>query len=124
MEDFQFPFEKLRVWQDAREWVRGVYLLTRQFSADEKFGLTNQINRAAVSVPANLAEGCGRTSFKDQAHFSQIAYASLLEVVNLFIIASDQGFVSPSDLAIQREQTASLANQINALRKSQLTRTV
>lgn len=122
VQEFQFPFEKLRLWQEARAWVQGIYLLTRQFPADERFGLTSQINRAAVSVPTNLAEGCGRTSLKDQAHFSQIAYASLLETVNLLIIAADQGFVSPVDLGIQRDQSASLCNQINALRKSQVAR--
>ena len=74
-------------------------------------------------MPANLAEGCGRPSLKDQAHFSQIAYASLLETVNLLIIAANQGFVSPANLGIQRDQSASMCNRINALRKSQVART-
>ena len=123
MQAFQFPFEELRLWQEARAWVGGVYLLARHFPADERFELTSQTNRAAVSVPANLAEGCGRTSLKDRADFSQIAYASLLETVNLLIIAADQGFVSPADLGIQRDQSASMCNRINALRKSQVART-
>lgn len=122
VQEFQFPFEKLRLWQEARAWVQGIYLLTRYFPADGRFGLTSQINRPEVSVPTNLAEGCGRTSLKDQAHFSQIAYASLLETVDLLIIAADQGFVSPVDLGIQRDQSASPCNQINALRKSQVVR--
>ncbi len=73
MERYRFPFEKLGVWQDARQLVKNVYGLTKSFPVDEKFGLISQVNRAAISVASNLAEGSGRTSFKDQAHFSQMA---------------------------------------------------
>jgi four helix bundle protein len=92
MSDYKFPFEKLRVWQDARSWVKGIYLETRTFPADEKFGMTSQLNRAAVSGAANLAEGSSRTSPKDQAHFSQLAYGSLMESACLLILAEDLGY--------------------------------
>lgn len=77
--DRQFAYEKLSVWQDARVLIRSVYALTRAFPKSEMFGLISQINRAAVSVACNLAEGSARMSAKDQAHFSQPAYSSLME---------------------------------------------
>jgi len=89
-ESHQFPFEKLRVWQEARGWVKTVYGLSRLLPESEKFGMTSQLNRAAVSVPTNLAEGASRISKKDQAHFTHLAYSSLMECMNLLILANDQ----------------------------------
>ena len=120
--EYQFPFEKLRVWQDARAWVGEVYSLTDRFPSSEAYNLTAQLRRASVSVAANLAEGAGRTSAKDQAHFSQIAYGSLMESACLEILAADRGLIPPETLAAQREHVAALSNQINALRNSQLAR--
>jgi four helix bundle protein len=66
-----FSFQKLEVWQMAKKMVVDVYEMTSKFPPEERFGLTSQINRAAVSVASNIAEGSGRTSYKDQAHFTQ-----------------------------------------------------
>ncbi len=121
-DDYRFPFEKLRVWQDARVWVKAIYVATRAFPDSEKFGLVSQLNRASVSVPTNLAEGSGRTSRKDQAHFTQLAYSSLMESMNLLIIARDLEFVSESTLCEQRSTIAGLSAQMNALHMSQLRR--
>ena len=117
-----FPFEKLRVWQDSRVWLRGICSLTRKFPEGEKYGLTSQLTRAAVSVPTNLAEGSGRISKKDQAHFTHIAYASLMECMNLLILAGDQKFLSEADLKSQRSAIAGLSAQLNALHQSQRVR--
>lgn len=122
MPTYQFPFEKLRVWQDARIWVRGIYRITKAFPLEERFGLTSQLNRAAVSVAANLAEGSGRTSAKDQAHFSQLAFGSLMESACLVILAGDQEYLSETDVNEQRDIISGLSNQINALRNAQLAR--
>ncbi len=84
-----YPFERLRVWQSARELAKAVYLLTARFPQRELYGLTSQCNRAAVSIAANLAEGSARTSRKDQAHFSEIAYSSLTELACLLITFRD-----------------------------------
>ena len=119
---YQFPFEKLRVWQDARSWISSVYELTSRFPSAEAFNLTAQLNRASVSVAANLAEGSARVSLKDQAHYSQIAYASLMESACLTILSADRSLISPDQLSVQREIIAGLANQINALRQSQVAR--
>jgi len=114
------PFEKLRVWGAARQLVREVYCLTKGFPHSETYGLTSQLNRAAVSVAANLAEGSARTSRKDQAHFSQLAYSSLMELTCLLILGVDLEFAASEDELRLREQIESLSRQINALRNKQL----
>lgn len=119
---YQFTFEKLRVWQEARSWVKEILELTQKFPAEEKYGLSRQLNRAAVSVTANLAEGSSRISAKDQAHFSQLAYSSLMESSCLLLLAGDQGWIDEDLLGQQRQKIQSPSSQINALRKSQLSR--
>jgi four helix bundle protein len=115
-----YPFEKLRVWESARQLARNVYGLTRSFPRAEIYGLTSQINRAAISVAANLAEGSARTSRKDQAHFSQIAYGSLMELACLLIIAVDVEYLSAATETKVREQIEEVSRQLNALRNTQL----
>ena len=115
-----YPFEKLRVWQSARELTKSVYHLTRSFPRAEIYGLTSQVNRAVVSVAANLAEGSARTSRKDQAHFSQIAYGSLVELACLLIIANDLEYLPAGDESRLRERIEEVSRQLNALRNAQL----
>ena len=115
-----FPFEKLRVWQEARGWVKTIYEMTRRFPESERFGMVSQLNRAAVSVPTNLAEGSARISKKDQAHFTHVAYSSLMECMNLLMLASDQNYLKQQELQVQRQAVASLSTQLNALHHSQI----
>ena len=115
-----YPFEKLRVWQDARNLVKNVYAATRKFPRSEIYGLTPQANRAALSVAANLAEGSARTSRKDQAHFTQIAYGSLMELACLLILAVDLEFLLSEEESTLREEIEAISRQLNALRKTQL----
>ena len=74
-----YAFENLRAWQEARKLVKSVYQLLDSFPKIENYALCDQIRRAIVSVPSNLAEGSGRTSVKEQLHFYEIAYGSLME---------------------------------------------
>lgn len=122
MADYQFSFEKLNTWKDARSFVSEVYQRTHDFPEIEKFGLTNQIRRASVSIAANIAEGTSRVSYKDQAHFSQLAYSSLMEVLSHLYIAYDLSYVSENIFDDIKTKIVELSRQINALRKSQLTR--
>src|SRR5438552_15132512 len=115
-----YPFEKLRVWESARQLVKKVYAATRAFPRSELYGLTSQTTRAAVSVAANLAEGSSRTSRKDQAHFSQIAYGSLMELACLLIVAADLDFLSADREAVLRDEIEAVSRQLNALRNTQL----
>ena len=84
--------------------------------------MVSQLNRAAVSVATNLAEGSGRISKKDQAHFTHLAYSSLMECMNLLILAADQKLISGEDLESQRFIITRLSAQINALHQSQRVR--
>jgi len=119
MSDYQYSFEKLVVWQKAREFVGFVYKVTYSFPIEERYGLTNQIRRAAVSIVANIAEGSSRISRKDQAHFTQISFSSLIEVLSHFYIAYDLNYVSEEVLNEIKYKANNISNLLNALRNSQ-----
>jgi len=92
-----FNFEKLETWQKAIAFADLVYETTRNFPADERFGLTNQMRRAAVSVSSNIAEGAARNSKADYARFLEIATGSLFEVVSQSFVGKRQGHLSEPD---------------------------
>ncbi len=117
---YTFSFEKLNVWQLSRNLIKEIYLETNQFPVEEKFGLTNQIRRATVSISSNIAEGSSRTNPKDKAHYTQIAYGSLMEVLCQIIIANDLDYLSKEKLNYFRNIIDEIANKLNALRNSQL----
>jgi four helix bundle protein len=118
----QYPFEKLRVWQAARALAKETYLTKSKFPQREVYGLTSQCNRAAVSVAANLAEGSSRRSRKDQAHFSEIAYGSLMELACLLILSNDVGILPSDSEQVLRDSIERLSPQLNALHRSQRAR--
>ena len=89
-----FNFEKLDVWQKAIDFADLVYSSTRTFPAEERFGLTNQLRRAAVSVPSNIAEGSSRRSKVDFARFIELSTGSVFELASQIFIARRQGFLS------------------------------
>ena len=76
----EYNYQKLDVYKVAKELVQQVYVLLKEYPSEEKYALCDQIRRAVISVPANIAEGMGRTSKKEQKHFLEIAYGSLMEV--------------------------------------------
>lgn len=89
-----FNFEKLETWQKAITFADMVYEFTRNFPSDERFGLTNQMRRAAVSISSNIAEGAARNSKNDYARFLEIATGSLFEVVSQSFVGQRQGFLT------------------------------
>lgn len=89
--------EKLEIWREAVEIVKAVYGLSQSWPQEELYGLTNQVRRAAVSVPATLAEGLGRGTPGEMARFAQIALGSLYELDTLFFLAAELGY-SPQDI--------------------------
>lgn len=115
-----FSFEKLEVWKDAKALTVFLYRLTKAFPEDEKYGLVKQIRRALISVSSNLAEGSGRTGKKDQAHFYQMAYGSLMEVLSQVLISVELGYISPENESEIRSQIIKISNKINSLRKKLL----
>src|SRR5260370_42010814 len=118
----EYSFEKLRVWQAARALAKEIYLATSKFPQYEIYGLTSQCNRAAISIAANLAEGSSRQSRKDQAHFSEIAYGSLMELACLLILSKDIGILPRDSEERLRNSIEELSLQLNALHRSQRSR--
>ena len=116
---YLFPFEKLEAWQLAKDLVIYIYKISNSFPASEQYGLTSQMTRAAISVASNLDEGSSRISRKDQAHFSQIAYGSLMEVACQLNIADDLGIIGEEKYTELRRRIEILSSKINALRRSQ-----
>jgi four helix bundle protein len=112
---YQYSFEKLDLWREARMFVSQVYTLTKKFPIGERFGLTSQIQRAAVSVASNIAEGVSRFSNKEKNRFLEISYGSLMEVYCQFCIALDLAYITEEQLNDQKKYIDKLANQLNAL---------
>lgn len=114
-----FGFQRLRIYQLAKEVVIYNYKLTKQFPADEKFSLIQQMNRAAVSVPSNIAEGTSRTSQKEKAHFVNIAYASLMELVCQTEIAYELGYINSNEynehLIMTKNLSVKMTNYLRTL---------
>ena len=115
-----FNFEKLETWQEAINFADMIYGVTRNFPDQERFGLTNQMRRAAVSISSNLAEGSSRSSRPDFARFVEIASGSLFEVVSQSFIGKRQGFLS--ELQLQQLYTAAekQGRMLSGLRSSLL----
>ena len=86
-------FRELEVWKEARKLVKDVYLITKLLPDEEKYGLTSQINRCAVSIPANIAEGSAKYSQKDFVRFLQISRGSAYELESHLILGSDLDFI-------------------------------
>ena len=86
-------FKELLIWKKSRSFCSEIYLATSLFPVDEKFGLTNQLRRSAVSIPSNIAEGSSRNSNKDFARFLEIAIGSAYEMETQLLIACDLGFL-------------------------------
>ena len=90
-------YQDLIVWQRARELVKEVYQLTVKFPVGEKFGLVSQMNRAAVSIPSNIAEGYGRATMQEYLHFLHISRGSAYELETQLILAGDLGLYGRED---------------------------
>jgi four helix bundle protein len=90
-------FRELKVWQKSHQLTLGVYKVTATFPKEELYGLTSQTRRACASIPANIAEGCGRATDGDFARFLQIALGSASELEYHLLLARDLGFLSSSN---------------------------
>ena len=115
-----FNFEKLETWQKAIAFADLVYEVTRVFPSDERFGLTNQMRRAAVSVSSNIAEGTARNSKNDYARFLEIATGSLFEVVSQSFVGKRQGFLSEIDFRKLYTAAEEQGKMLSGLRRSVL----
>ena len=111
-------FKELLVWQKSRELVKEIYLVTEKFPKEEQFGLISQLRRAAISIPSNIAEGCGRRTNKDTKRFIEIAQGSSFEVETQLILAYDLGFISKKESLIIWKQTEEVQKMIRGFGQS------
>jgi four helix bundle protein len=115
-----FTFEKLETWHKAIDFADLVYSVTKSFPGDERFGLTSQMRRAAVSISSNIAEGSSRFSKNDFARFLEIATGSVFEVVSQSFIARKQGLLTESDFTKIYAAAEEQGRMLSGLRASQL----
>jgi four helix bundle protein len=113
-----FNFEKLDVWQEAIQFADLVYELTGDFPGEERFGSTNQMRRAAVSISSNLAEGSSRVSRTDFSRFVEIATGSLFEVVSQTTIALRRRMIAESEYKRIYAAAEKQSKMLSGLRRS------
>ena len=108
-------FRELKVWQEAIALAKEVYLVSAHFPVSEKFGLISQVNRAAVSIPSNIAEGSGRGTNKDFSNFLSIALGSAYELETQLVLAKEFGYMSEANLGFLVEKLTSIEKKISNL---------
>ena len=114
----KFTFFDLRVYQESKQLVKDVYSLLEKFPKFEVYALGDQLRRAVVSVPSNIAEGSGRSSLKEKVHFLEIAYGSLTETLCQLDIAHDLGYISDEEFSVEQERISIIGKQLSGLRAS------
>ena len=113
-----FAFENLAAYQRALDLVDKVYDLMKGFPAEERYALCDQLRRAVVSVPSNIAEGLGRMSSKEQVRFIEISYGSLMEVYCQLTIAKRRNYITDEVFRALAEDIENIAKPLSGLRKS------
>ena len=114
-----YSFEKPECWQQARQLAVWIFQITKNFPAEEKFGIISQMRWASISIASNIAEGTSRKTAKDQAYFSTIAYSSTIELLNDLIITHDLNFLNSEMYEQGRAMIEKQTFLISGLRKSQ-----
>lgn len=114
-----YLFEKLECWQHARQLTVRTFQITKNFPAEEKFGIISQMRWASISIASNIAEGTFRKTTKHQTHFSTIACSSTVELLNDLFITHDLKFLNIEMYEQEREMLEKQTLLISGLRKSQ-----
>ena len=115
-----YSFEKLEVYQLARKFKIDIKLMSQLFPKEERFDLTSQINRASASISANLAEGSGRSSNFDQAHFTNMSFSTGLETIDHLNTALDMKYINEEKYTELRIKLDTILNKLNGLYKFQI----
>ena len=113
----KYEYKNLDVYKESKNLVKMVYGLIEKFPKVETYALCDQLRRSVISVPSNIAEGSGRTSAKDQAHFFEMAFGSLMEVNCQMDIACDLGYIEPIELNQIEELIRKIAAMLSGLRR-------
>ena len=114
----EFYYKNLNVYHLAKQMVVDVYNYTKDFPQQELYALTNQLQRAAISVPSNIAEGMRRFSVKERVHFLEIAYGSLMEVMCQLEIAEALGYLPKEQLQEQEMRMSNISKMLFGLKKT------
>ena len=112
---FMRNFRELDVWKDSIALVTDVYSTLQNFPMEERFALSDQIRRAAVSIPSNIAEGASRDSLKEYSHFLQISVGSAFELETQLLIAHNLKYLSNNCMDDLREKLYSIERRINKM---------
>ena len=115
-----FSYRRLDAYQKAKEFVIYVYALLKQFPKEEQYALCDQLRRAAISIPSNIAEGMGRMSVKEQIHFIEIAFGSLNETMCQLELAFELNYISQEDLLASEDFTKEITRMLSRLRRIRL----
>ena len=107
-------FKSLKVWQKSHELTLAIYKATANFPKDELYGLTSQIRRACASVPANIAEGCGRTGKAELARFLQVTMGSASELEYHLLLAHDLGLLRDGEYKLLENQAVELKRMLSS----------
>ena len=116
----KYDFKQLEVYKESKTLVKMVYKLLRKFPKEEQYALCDQLRRAVISVPSNIAEGLGRYSVKEQVHFIEIAYGSLREVDCQMDVACDLEYINEGEVKAVEEIIEHLAALLSGLRSKRL----
>ena len=114
----KFTFFDLRVYKESKQLVKDVYSLLEKFPKFEVYAMGDQLRRAVVSVPSNIAEGSGRSSLKEKMHFLEIAYGSLTETLCQLDIAHDLNYITEDEFSNEKERISTIGKQLSGLRAS------
>lgn len=118
IKEHDFSFENLNVYQDVRELIKEIYLAQKQLPKEETYALGDQIRRAAISISSNLAEGSGRSSYREKIHFIEISYGSLMEVYSQLQLGVDLNYINQETFLALREDIINIAKMLSGLRSS------
>ena len=114
----EFTYRKLRVYQQSKKLVLVIYDLLKYFPKEENYALCDQLRRAVISIPSNIAEGISRASRKEQIHFLEISFGSLNEVMCQIEIANELGIISQENLLLVEDYYKLIAQMLSGLRRS------
>lgn len=117
---YTYSFEKLEVWQLARSFRKDIYQITTKFPKDETFGLISRIKRSVSSIGACLAEGSGKITSKDKAHYTNMAYTTTLETLNHLIATMDLDYITNNEYLTYRSKIENITIKLSGLRNSQI----
>lgn len=111
-------FKELKVWQEAMVLAKEINTITKSFPAEERYGLTSQINRSSISIPSNIAEGAGRSTEKDFNQFLNIALGSAFELETQLLLSNEFNYITKEQTQLLTERVCKVQKMISGLKKS------